>query len=663
MYDFFDKHGKKLLAIVGSFLMVAFLLPGSFGRGNGGTARLGTVNGHAIGLTDVQSAHNALVALDRLRVKVPDRQTGQETVQSLPAVVFQNADLARGLESNSLQWYLLVDEAARNGASASESVVESVFTSQTEYAPADGEKPFPADQLAPAVKDDLRAALRQVLAVTSYFGRGQDAIKISRPLVDDLIARQLQQLKARVAVFDAADYAAKVAAPTADELKRQFDAYADTAPKSANDADPFGFGYCVPDRVAVQYLTIADADVAKVVDATQSAEKWGEDAMVYYRRNLAEFQTTGSATTQPTTRPFADAASDADKKVHQPFIDALKRKVATAAAKQIAADAKTAGPSTQPSPDTKTASGVAIGSADYLNGVADAVARQTGVRPTVTAVPGLLDRTDVRMLHGLGNANPADAGQRYDPAAPADTADYLFGTLKPFVDAAATQAKKNTRSAAVAPTGGTLDVLAPSKILRGSDAVYVVRATQAVPAHAPAAMDDVKDRLDKDVRRAKAYALAQAAAEDAQKQADAVGGLAKVIGLRVQTTDWFGTSTAAVPGLTGDFAPRLIAPAFDTLKGLNSPADLPKRTVVKLRSDDRAAVVEVFDVKTTVTDTDAAEVRSYAERSVAQSTVDRNLFQNWFSMDGVSRRVNYTPDASEKPSTPSAPRQNNPFTP
>ena len=504
------------------------------------------------------------------------------------------------------------------------------------------------------------------MSVGAYFFRSQDFLKVSRPLVDDFLARRTQQLKARVAVFNDADFLAKAAAPTADESKRQFDAYANTAPATPTDANPFGFGYRVPDRVTLQYFTINDADVAAVVEKTQTPEKWAEDAMVYYLRHPADFQSTPSTSqpaTRPTTKPFLDVQADASKKVHSPLIDAQRRKVATLVIKQLRAgfDDMNYKPAPGEQPGRKVTTAEGLRQANYLNTIADDVAKQTGVRPAVTDVPGLLDRTAVRNLTGLGNANPADAGRAYDPAAPADTADYLFEGLTPF----AKTAKPDAAAAASTP-GSTLDVLAPSKILRGSDAVYVVRVTAAEPAHAPT-MDAVKEQVDKDVRRGKAYTLAQTAAQDAVKQADAVGGLTRVAGLTVQQTDWFGPAAPAVTGLPADAAQRLVAPAYDTLEGLKSVAELPKRTIAKLRGDDRAIAIEVFDARATLTDAVEADARAEAGQRLLADTTDPRRLQTWFGMDGVSKRVGYVADSaaerdSQRPGpAPQAP--GSPFTP
>ncbi|HEX8322609.1 MAG TPA: hypothetical protein VF595_01735 [Tepidisphaeraceae bacterium] len=641
MYDYFDKHGKKFLAVVGTLLALVFLLPPAFNGfgGGGGSARLGKVDGQRIDGDDVLRSQNTLRSIERL--VAPDRgPDGQSSQVPLPQLIF-NDGLYRQLQQNPVLSYLLMHEAQQAGALPDERELDRFLTAPVQLTGNNGEL-IAMDKVNPTVKDALRDDLRRVMGIVNYFRRTQSAIKISRPLINDELARQTQQIKARVAVFDATTYENQVPTPTPEELKRQFDAYADVNPV-ASDANPFGFGYRTPDRVAAQWLCVTDAEATKAVEASKAAELWEEDALIYYQRNQTTFSRVVPPATQPTTRPFADVRSEVLTTLRGPLIEQKKRAVANRIVQMMTADFTKASktPSTQQATVNYT---VAYGSFDYLQKLADDVQKQTGVRPTAVAPAGLQSQVELQKQPGFGGTMLTDRAMGF-----AGGSAYLFNALK---------ALHPTRQ----PTGESLEIGQPSVVLTGSDGLYVVRAVTAEPAQAAKSMDDIKELVEKDVRRSRAFTLAADAAQATLEKAKSADGLEKT-GVAVQTSDWFGVESATPAGLTGDYAAGLVGPAFETLRGVATRDALPTYTVAKLRREGTAAVVEVFDVRTDLNTVVVPQAIAQAESTVGRSLLPSGFVEAWFNFDAVSRRTHYVPDAPREPTDSAPARPVNPLMP
>lgn len=637
MYSLFDKHGKKLLAVVGSFLVLAFLLPSTFGtHGGGGGGHLGKINGKSIEAADVQRSINTLRSVDRL---VFPTQTGQFAPVS-QAIFPQNVQ--RQFEQNPVLFYLLTQEALQAGAAVPDTVVERFLRSPVRMVV--DNQPVELDRVTPAIKDGLREDLRRVLAVAVNADRTVgSAVKISRPLIDDAVATQAQQVRVHLATFAAADFESKVTAPTEDELRRQFTAYADL-PAVPNANNPFGFGYRVPDRIAAQWLVVNEADVAKVVEATKSAELWDEDAIIYYQRNTSEFSKTVPPATQPTTQPFETVRADVLKKLRAPLIEQQKRAIANRIVQQLSTLHTSA--KKQPATGPSVWLGEQAYTFDALNTVADAIQKQTGVRPTVVAPAGLLSRGELEKQPGFGKSYTTDRA-------------YGFGTGPGTLFDSLRALSKNDSAATL------LDLGQPSPVFNADDGnLYVARVVAVEPAHAAKNLDDIKALVDRDVRRSKAFDLAVAAAQATLEKANAAGGLEKA-GVTVQTSEFFPYDTPSPAGLTGANAAGWVGPAFEALRGVKSKDALPVRTVARQQNAGAVAVIEVFDVKTLLNTQIEQATRQQAEQEIARVTVPAGLADQWFNFDSVSRRVNYVPDEprheAPQPAAPRGPA--NPFMP
>ena len=672
MYDYFDKHGKKFLAVLGSILILAFIMPAGMGRGMGGGGRqFGKLDGKPVDASEVEAARANFEAANRLTV--PGRPTMQGMPgqpQSLVQAVFPEQYFGRAVQNfqqNPVLWYLLVREAAQNGMPDNEAAVDQILSAPV-VTLNDPSGQAPIKDVNPAVRETYRPAIRQLLAVQGYFERRRSMVKPTAPMIDDALAKQTQQVRVRLATYSAADFTKDIPAPNDEQFRAQFETFAAEAAGVGTSGNPFGFGYKIADKLQLQWVAVPRVEAQRVVEASKSPELWEEDAIMYYHQNSRDFQTQPKdAKTQPTSRPYAEAKTDVLTKVRDPQIDQLQHKIAARIAQQMTFDAqraRAAGPTTQQASGFTTGYGVPYGSFEYLQKLAADIEKQFGVKIQTTNSGMPLSKVVLQAIGGIGESQLDDLSTA-EELGEFSGPGYLFDLCKPLL-------------AGDAPNKpGEYDLLSPSKILKSPNALYVARALSAEPSHAPHTMDEVRPAVEKDVREKLAFAKAAEAAQKLVSAATAAGSFEKVAGApAVQTSDWFGAENSEIAGVKGiDNAFDLITPIFDQLRGVKSLAELPRRTVIKRQAKGTVIAAEVFDARTTLSTAAAAESRRAAlsktlEELVAPSDeyprgkTEAAFVSDWFSLDGVSRRLGFVQEGNPaKPGPGAPPAGNNPANP
>ena len=93
--------------------------------------------------------------------------------------------------------------------------------------------------------------------------------------------------------FNASYFANKEEIPSEETVAAQFDKYKANFPGEVSEANPFGFGYRLPDRVQFDYIALKLSDVASIVKPLTD-----EEAEQYYQQNR-ERQFTQKVPTDP----------------------------------------------------------------------------------------------------------------------------------------------------------------------------------------------------------------------------------------------------------------------------------------------------------------------------------------------------------------------------
>ena len=678
MYKLVDKHGKKFLAVAGTLLILVFLLPPNIGGGNhsrfdgGGTGGIGSVNGQPVDVNQVINAQRSLQTLEALHLFFPGERPDQPPTEGPAPRIMFGPGLAQELQRDPLHYYLLLREARQAGVSVPDAELDDALRDPATFRLPDG-KLVPISNINPNVVGALKAALREAVSIDSYARRNISTIKVSTPVVNEELARD-QDVTIKLAAFDASTFAASAPAPTDEQIRTQFDTFAATMPGMIDSTrNPFGFGYRLPDQLRLQYVLVPVGEVEAAIVRTKTPELWEEEALIFYQRNPQDFQTpapdmiqdadatTGAATDatkkSPTTRPYDDARVDVLTALRRPLVQQKTQAIINRLTQQLNADYQKATAGKNPTTQTAsavTALGPQLGSFEYLQALAAQLQSQfDGVKLRVVSDADLRSRRSIVDAPGIGSA-VLDSTDRQNPQ-PISAGDYLFATLRPLIGVAAEN------------RAGVIDLLQPTRVLRGADGFYIARVVEVVPSSPPRIVDDVLPQIKTDLARKASFDLARNAAQNALDIANK-SGLANVPNVTIQTSKPFSGGRFGDLGIAGAemWSYKLIEPSFDLLRGIKSASELPRRTIVPLHEAGKVVVVELETVTTRLTPDMAEFTRLRAQRTVAQELLSREALIDWLTLPAVSKRLGFVSSASVNSET-APPEQKpipiNPFLP
>lgn len=283
MLKFFAKYQKIILVVGGSLLMVVFLLPagGQFLAPDPASQPVGYIDGEEITQRDIRAASSEVELITRLNPQL-------EGIFSF-------------LEMDGLGWILMQKDAANNGIYMPFGQVKFSILDQIKSEP----------QLAQAlnamgVTVDQYARAQQHMAMFTQLN--SMAIETRRPS-EQRLAHFAKDVSSRATVrivpLKAADRIDAAPDPTEAEIKAHFDKYKD---KNPGEGEPYGFGYRLPDRFKVEYITVPIKRVAATITVDDLA------GQKYYLENPTEFLPGAADAEEPAT-PEGPASPKPDNKV------------------------------------------------------------------------------------------------------------------------------------------------------------------------------------------------------------------------------------------------------------------------------------------------------------------------------------------------------------
>ncbi|MBC8109256.1 MAG: hypothetical protein H7Z14_21905 [Anaerolineae bacterium] len=667
MTNFIRDNKKKFLAVLGVVLMVAFILPSQSSLFDNQSTRYlaGTAGDRKIYNTDLARAKEQWDLLEQMIVMSPEVTQNQ----AVPVANFLRRNpafniLAEQVANHPEMYYLLQEEAIRNGivvlpGDMDEEMKRRRFAVRLENGTIVALDDVPNPNVRSAVRDSVAALVR----VQRSFDRAITAMKISRPLREHEIARQLQQIQLDVVELSANDLLAQVSAPTAEDLKKQFetfaDYYSDSPPTPQN---PHGFGYKYPNRVTLQYLGVRHDDVRKAVLGTKSDYDWTVDARKYYMRRQSQFPATRPATlptsmsslqptTGPTTKPFEEVRDEIVETLMAPEIARKARDLQDRINARLRADydawhaqnpnpktpttqsstqASTAPASTAPA--VNTSSGYA--SFDYLQKLAAEMQQQTGVLPVIASLNQYQTVNELQALEGLGQATVQAAASQFPFASYA-------------TQVAAELVPESERNKPI-----VLPLYKPSPVLR--DAVgssYVFRLTGALPASKPNSIDEVADAVQRDWRTARAYELAMKRARDLLDAArpNSLASAARESNLKSVSTGTFDLMATAVEGVT--LPPEALTKfRFDALGLLSTAATQPSGPplrLIELPIQGKIFVAQLTSAKPRI-DTAALPMIDAMVENELTGQIGEPVMKTWYDFNQVVARTGWKDETDRK---------------
>jgi len=660
MLKFMRKYNKKLLAVATVFLTVAFFWsPNKSGRTPHDIV-IGKIGDEKITYAEVQGARNDWNLLKQ-NIFIPQQgQTGRTEYIPLAALLGLGDDRTlQTIDSHESMFLLLLKEAQLMGVAIPQRDVDAVCQ-QVNVRLEDGRIVLASmDNLGEERFLSVQQAVREFLMAAAARDRAASVVKVSQPMIDNRLATQLQQIKVQLIEVDAKDYMDKVPAPTAEQMQKQFDTYADVlAPDAttvAATSDPAGFGYKLPDRVKLQYISISRDQAKAAVKASKTDYDWEVEAQGYYAKNRKLFPVTqptskpadpltldanarsSTPTTNPTTRPYTEVREAVLNALIEPAVDKLVAQVATKITATMASDYGTyrlahgaaaagASPATAPSAAPASSSAAPFDSFEYLQKLAADIQKEFKVLPTVASLgESFLTRQQLEKLPGIGESY-IEFQRNFLPFA-----DYALVFAAPL--------HPNQRDA--------LHLFELSRPLLGMDrgTIYFFRLTAVDPAHRPGSQSEVAEQVAKDVKLTEAMKLAHAAAEEAMKAAQSSGMRQAAIGAgktAFETGFFDSGGSRPIPNFAvAENSRRQFAEAaFKLLGDVTKDSKSAPISIIDLPRDGKVMVAQLADLQSQLPEEQVSLAAMSTNAQLAEQ-FRRAFVNHWFSWDDLQRRLNF----------------------
>ncbi len=494
MLKFFRMYNKYILAVGASLLMIAFLIQPvmSMFMPSPMDQPIGKAHGRELTRADQLRAGEDLQILEALNL--PDPLLGDDP----------------------LAWLLALEDARHLGLSASDTAATIVLSNALGVR--DDDVAVLARRFGTS-DERVRLAIRNWLTVQAYrelmlgqvhmdpierlqflltairshqqgdwlsFRAGESLWyglpRLSEPMVLNFLSKQRAVVSGRLVFIDSRRYHDDVPDPDEQTLQELFERYRDVP---EGGGEPYGFGYRLPDRVKIEYVTIPISDVRNVVEVSEA------EALQYYDEHPEEFTRSEDERSQiegvetvPAPRPYEE--------VRARVFELLRHEKATALAGRIAGELRSLLLTDPATRRLAEMNGYKVIPGDFepppLRVVAERIEEQYGVRPRIERVnERWVPAEELPDLTGIGRAVLA-------PQPNVSFYQYVMSAreLEPPSDNPLLLRR--------------LQVGLPSDVLRGADGSrYVFRLTAAEPSRVPDSLDLVRERVERDARALAAY--------------------------------------------------------------------------------------------------------------------------------------------------------------
>jgi len=293
MMKFFRKYMKQMLAVFVCLLLVVWLggtALQSFLAPNPGKMLVGYAFDRKILRKNLQSADGETQML--YQIGLP---------WSRPWMMMQarfSPSLRNMKDLQSLDWYLLRQEAGRQGVPATNMEIDQVLTSID-----------PQGQLRQRTQKRMNVSLDYIhrsvgnyLRVSKLARIVSESAKVSEPELKRAIADFQEKVEVRLVLLNGKTFEDQAGLPSEADLEKHFKAYQDIPEGQGK----YGFGYRFPERVRIEYLSVDTQALAKLVPVSerQARRYWkaNKETPIFRRPSPASTQPT-TATSTPTTGP------------------------------------------------------------------------------------------------------------------------------------------------------------------------------------------------------------------------------------------------------------------------------------------------------------------------------------------------------------------------
>ncbi|MDX2198394.1 MAG: hypothetical protein SF069_05415 [Phycisphaerae bacterium] len=549
----FRENTRTIVFIFMALLLVVFLIQDNFQYFNSGRQERAQTFGRA-------TAYNISIDTDRLRAANAAR-----VICAGAGMQIGGYPLAQ-LPIQGLEFLLLREEARRVGIQVGRQEVQS-------WLRGDGSNPN-VDKIV----NDI--ALNQGIGVNAVLDALGDGLAIAKSFYvqslghSDSMARMRQKFRDRSeqAVFECATIDANqliddVAEPTEEELQAFFEKYRDIEPPTTQSGEELKFGYRLPDRVKIEWVTLDPSQI-------KAPPIRSKDVRQHFERNAAQYTKPGPSTDAAETsvnlipmtfeeaeqRVRADVRELRSIEEARKIIDGLRRD----------ANAQWSGADTDENGFRKAPATQVSLSELHQRMLADVPALSYQVSP-------LVSERELSQL--LGMAQPElRLNQQYQL------------NLSSFAFRCAGLLKKVERgdplpALAVGEPSPVLMATRPIQGKRLDYQAYVFRVLETAPSAPPAALADVREAVVRDLKLSRAFELAKAKAEAISVAAKA-NGLKAAVEAAADVRRMLGEPAPVEGAASQPALPAAVQRALDQFK-VKTPSGIFSRSSPSITMVDR----------------------------------------------------------------------------
>jgi hypothetical protein len=412
-------------------------------------------------------------------------------------------------------WFMLGEEAQRAGIVVADEDIEDYLDRTDQYLQARQLPPLSnLRRSADITRPMLREALRRHMRIAKHAGRVSDAAIPSEPQMRHYVRDTEDKMRVRFVPLDAAKFVDREEALTETELQRYFDQYKDTDAGTGST----GIGYKYADRVRIQYAIASVDTLRSEVQVTQ------EDVKNHWKANKDKYKKTVQvdapppATAPTTTRPtpkkvpkqVVKAFSESREDVERELRDGKALKIARRAMGKLADEM--AKPWTELSTDSETGfKPIPNGAdeADLLKAASARIARRFGITIDYAELP-LSSEIELGETVALRNTS-TPSGEGDEPLSLSEYAFRVKGLFSPKKgrDVALRLQMFQCPITPITRRGRDVPDFAGGQFRTrpGPVNAYVLfRVVGTSPSQPPATLDEVRSKVEKDVRSAHAFA-------------------------------------------------------------------------------------------------------------------------------------------------------------
>jgi len=429
-------------------------------------------------------------------------------------------------------WFMLGEEAQRAGIVVADQDIEAYLDQMDEFRKIRQLPPLSSlRRSAGTTRPMLRDALRRHMRILKHAGRVTDAAIPSEPQMRHYARDTEDKMRVRFVPLDAAKFVDREEVLTETELQRYFDQYNDVDAGTGST----GIGYKYADRVRIQYAIASVDTLRSEVQVTQEDVKnhWKANKDKYKKTVQVDAPTPAAAptTTRPTPRKVSkqvvQAFSEARETVERELRDRKALKIARRAMGKLADEM--AKPWTELSTDPETGfKPIPNGAdqADLLKAASARIAQRFGITIDYAELP-ISSEAELGEMVALKNTS-TPSGEGDEPLSLSAYAFRVEGLYSP----------KNGRDVALrlqmfqCPTmpltrrGRDVPQFIGRQLVTRpgpANAYAVFRVVGTSPSQSPATLDEVRSKVEKDVRLAHAFVKLAALAKEFGKVATHVG--------------------------------------------------------------------------------------------------------------------------------------------